>query len=111
MRADGLFIAIEVDDYAAAVEAVKAGGATDYIRKSPGLVDEIKLAINRAVEKLNLSKQNFALRRDAAARNSLENIIGSSFAMEKLKQTVRTVASTAITISGSCWTRCGGSTA
>ena len=67
-----------VDDYEAAVEAVKAGGATDYIRKSPGLVDEIKLAINRALEKLNLSKQNFALRRDAATRNSLDNIIGSS---------------------------------
>src|SRR5207248_6350549 len=65
-----------VDDYEAAVEAVKAGGATDYIRKSPGLVDEIKLAINRAVEKLVLSKQNFALRRDAATRNSLDNIIG-----------------------------------
>jgi two-component system response regulator PilR (NtrC family) len=80
------------------VEAVKAGGATDYIRKSPGLVDEIKLAINRAVEKLNLSKQNFALRRDAATRNSLDNIIGSSGAMEKLKQTVRTVASTASTV-------------
>ena len=87
-----------VDDYEAAVEAVKAGGATDYIRKSPGLVDEIKLAINRALEKLNLSKQNFALRRDAATRNSLDNIIGSSAAMDKLKQTVRTVASTASTV-------------
>src|SRR6201997_1070459 len=80
-----------VDDYEAAVEAVKAGGATDYIRKSPGLVDEIKLAINRALEKMTLSKQNFALRRDAATRNSLDNIIGSSPAMEKLKHTVRTV--------------------
>jgi two-component system response regulator PilR (NtrC family) len=87
-----------VDDYEAAVEAVKAGGATDYIRKSPGLVDEIKLAINRALEKLVLSTQNFALRRDAATRNSLDNIIGSSPAMEKLKQTVRTVASTASTV-------------
>ncbi|HEY8671689.1 MAG TPA: response regulator, partial [Terriglobales bacterium] len=37
-----------VDDFEAAVEAVKAGGATDYIRKSPGLVDEIKIAIRRA---------------------------------------------------------------
>ncbi len=45
-----------VDDYEAAVEAVKAGGASDYIRKSPGLVDEIKLAINRVLEKLSLSK-------------------------------------------------------
>ena len=87
-----------VDDYEAAVEAVKAGGATDYIRKSPGLVDEIKLAINRALERLVLSTQNFALRRDAATRNSLDNIIGSSAAMEKLKQTVRTVASTASTV-------------
>jgi two-component system response regulator PilR (NtrC family) len=87
-----------VDDYEAAVEAVKAGGASDYIRKSPGLVDEIKLAINRVLEKLALSKQNFALRRDAASHNSLDNIIGSSAAMEKLKQTLRTVASTASTV-------------
>src|SRR6201987_1296089 len=87
-----------VDDYEAAVQAVKAGGASDYIRKSPGLVDEIKLAINRAVEKLALSKQNFALRRDAATRNSLKNIIVSSPAIDKLKQTVRTVASTASTV-------------
>ena len=76
-----------VEDYEAAVEAVKAGGASDYIRKSPGLVDEIKLAISRVLEKLTLSKQNFALRRDAASHNSLDNIIGSSPAMEKLKQT------------------------
>jgi len=87
-----------VDDYEAAVEAVKAGGASDYIRKSPGLVDEIKLAINRVLEKAILSKQNFALRRDAASHNSLDNIVGSSAAMEKLKQTVRTVASTASTV-------------
>jgi two-component system response regulator PilR (NtrC family) len=87
-----------VDDYEAAVEAVKAGGASDYIRKSPGLVNEIKLAMKRTLEKLVLSKQNFALRRDAATRNSLDNIIGSSPAMEKLKQTVRTVASTASTV-------------
>ena len=87
-----------VDDYEAAVEAVKAGGASDYIRKNPGLVDEIKLAMNRVLEKQVLSKQNFALRRDAAARNSLDNIIGSSGAMEKLKATVRTVASTASTV-------------
>ena len=87
-----------VDDYEKAVEAVKAGGASDYIRKSPGLVDEIKLGINRALEKVNLSKQNFALRRDAAARNSLDNIVGASSAMEKLKETIRTVASTQSTI-------------
>jgi two-component system response regulator PilR (NtrC family) len=87
-----------VDDYEAAVQAVKAGGASDYIRKSPGLVDEIKLAINRSLEKLALSRQNFAFKRDAATRNSLDNIVGVSAAMEKLKQTIRTVASTQSTV-------------
>jgi two-component system, NtrC family, response regulator PilR len=87
-----------VDDYEAAVAAVKAGGAADYIRKSPGLVDEIKLAIRRALQKVDLSRQNFALKRDAATRNSLDNIVGISSAMEKLKQTIRTVASTQSTV-------------
>jgi two-component system response regulator PilR (NtrC family) len=87
-----------VDDYEAAVEAVKAGGASDYIRKTPALLDEIKLAINRALEKVTLSRQNFAFKRDAATRNSLDNIIGASPAMKQLKQTIRTVASTQSTI-------------
>ena len=67
-----------VDDYEAAVQAVKAGGASDYIRKTPALLDEIKLAINRALEKVALSRQNFAFKRDAATRNSLDNIVGVS---------------------------------
>ena len=87
-----------VDDYEAAVQAVKAGGAADYIRKSPALVDEIKLAIKRALDKLSLSRQNFAFKRDAATRNSLDNIIGASSAIDKLKQTIRTVASTQSTV-------------
>jgi two-component system response regulator PilR (NtrC family) len=87
-----------VDDYEAAVQAVKAGGAADYIRKSPALVDEIRLAIKRALDKLSLSRQNFAFKRDAATRNSLDNIVGVSPAIEKLKQTIRTVASTQSTI-------------
>jgi len=87
-----------VDDYEAAVEAVKAGGATDYIRKGPSLVDEIKLGLRRALEKVALSRQNFALKRDAATRNSLDNIIGVSPTMAKLKQTIRTVASTQSTV-------------
>ena len=87
-----------VDDYEAAVEAVKAGGASDYIRKSPAMVDEIKLAIRRSLEKVSLSRQNFALKRDAAVRNSLDNIIGASAALERLKDTIRTVASTQSTV-------------
>jgi len=62
------------------------------------MVDEIKLAIRRSLEKVSLSRQNFALKRDAATRNSLDNIIGVSTAMEHLKNTIRTVASTQSTV-------------
>src|ERR1700731_2982207 len=48
-----------LEDYEAAVEAVKAGGATDYIRKRPGLVVHNKIAINRPLEKLVDRTQNF----------------------------------------------------
>ncbi len=87
-----------VDDLDAAVEAVKAGGAADYIRKGPGLVEDVRVAIQRAMERLSLRRQNFAFRRDAARFNSLDNIIGTDAAMEKLKQTIRSVASTQSTV-------------
>jgi two-component system response regulator PilR (NtrC family) len=87
-----------VDDMEAAVQAVKAGGAYDYIRKGPGLLEDVKVALKQAVSAQSLARQNIALRRDAAGRNSLDNIVGTSAAMEKLKQTVRTVATTASTV-------------
>ncbi len=87
-----------VDDYEAAIEAVKAGGATDYIRKGPGLVDDVRLSVGRAMQKQSLSRQNFALKRDAATHNSLDNIVSTSAAMETLKQTIRAVSSTGSTI-------------
>jgi two-component system response regulator PilR (NtrC family) len=96
---DSLVILITaVDDMEAAVQAVKAGGAYDYIRKGPGLLEDVKVALRQAVSAQSLQRQNIALRRDAAGRNSLDNIVGSSPAMEKLKQTVRTVATTASTV-------------
>lgn len=86
-----------VEDYEAAVQAVRVG-AFDYIHKGPGLMDELKLSVGRALETMNLQRQNLAFRRDAASRNSLDNIIGQSAAVEKLKTTIRTVAPTGSTI-------------
>jgi len=87
-----------VDDLESAVQAVKAGGAFDYLRKGPGLVVDVRVAVTQAIERLSLRRQNIAFRRDAASRNSLDNIVGVSPPMEKLKQTIRTVASTGSTI-------------
>ncbi len=86
-----------VEDYEAAVQAVK-GGAFDYIHKGPGLLEELKLAVGRALETLVLQRENFAFKRDAASRNSLDNFIGSSPVIEKLKATIRTVAPTTSTV-------------
>ena len=86
-----------VEDVHAAIEAVRAG-ASDYIQKGPDLVDAVKVAIETALDRVALRRQNFALRRDAATRNSLDNIIGVSPAMEQLKETIRTVASTQSTV-------------
>jgi two-component system response regulator PilR (NtrC family) len=86
-----------VEDYEAAVQAVR-GGAFDYIHKGPGLLEELKISVGRALETMILQRQNFALRRDAASRNSLDHIIGKSPAIEKLKATIRTVAPTASTV-------------
>jgi two-component system response regulator PilR (NtrC family) len=87
-----------VDDIEAAVAAVKAGGAADYIRKSPALIDDIRVAISNAVERGSLKRQNMAYKRDAAGRNSLDNIVGTSSRMQQLKSTIRMVASTGSTV-------------
>ncbi len=86
-----------VEDYEAAVQAVK-GGAFDYIHKGPALLEELKISVGRALETLALQQENFALKRDAATRNSLDNIVGDSPAVEKLKSTIRTVAPTGSTV-------------
>jgi two-component system, NtrC family, response regulator PilR len=86
-----------VEDYEAAVQAVRVG-AFDYIHKGPGLMEELKISVGRALETLTLQRQNFAFKRDAASRNSLDNIIGQSQAIEKLKGTIRTVAPTGSTV-------------
>jgi two-component system response regulator PilR (NtrC family) len=86
-----------VEDYEAAVQAVRVG-AFDYIHKGPGLMEELKLSVGRALETMSLQRQNFAFKRDAASRNSLDNIIGQSPALEKLKAIIRTVAPTVSTV-------------
>ncbi|HTD24217.1 MAG TPA: sigma-54 dependent transcriptional regulator [Terriglobales bacterium] len=86
-----------VEDYEAAVNAVNAG-AFQYIHKGPGLVEEIRVAVTRALETISLRRENFAFKRDASTRNSLDNITGSSPRIQQLKQTIRTVAPTQSTV-------------
>jgi len=86
-----------VEDLHAAIQAVKAG-ASDYLQKGPDLLEAVRVAVRNAVDRVSLRRQNLALRLDAASRNSLDNIIGASQTMEKLKHTIRTIASTQSTV-------------
>jgi two-component system, NtrC family, response regulator PilR len=87
-----------VDDLDAAVEAVKAGGAFDYIRKGPSLVDDVKLAVRKAIDRLQRERQILALKRDAFSRNSLDNIVGDSDAIKSLIERLRAIAPTTSTV-------------
>ncbi|HVP64889.1 MAG TPA: sigma 54-interacting transcriptional regulator, partial [candidate division Zixibacteria bacterium] len=86
-----------VDDSETPIEALNAG-AFYYIRKGPKLLEDVMTAVSLAMDKQALRQQNAALRRDAATRNSLDNLVGESEAMQKLKNTIRTIAGTTSTV-------------
>ena len=79
-----------------AVQAMKLG-AYDYITK-PFKVDEIKLIIQKALEKRDLRKENILLKREIASRAGFENFIGKSAAMQKVFALIRQVADTKSTV-------------
>lgn len=81
-----------------AVEAMKHG-AYDYIIKSaPFKVDEIKLIIEKALEKRSLRKENILLKREIESRAGFETFIGKSEAMQRVFALIRQVADTKSTV-------------
>ena len=86
-----------VDDSSTPIEALNAG-AFYYIRKGPKLLEDLLSAVALAMDRTQLRQQNAALKRDAAQRNSLDNLIGESEPMRRLKQTIRTIATTNSTV-------------
>lgn len=86
------------DDNEALISAGEAGGFFAYVRKTPNLAEDVVFAVSRGLEKVASDRQTFALKRDAASRNSLDNIVGASAAMAELKETIRAVASTSSTV-------------
>jgi two-component system response regulator PilR (NtrC family) len=86
-----------VDDSEVPIEALNAG-AFYYIRKGPKLLEDVLSAAALALDRSLLRQQNAALKRDAAQRNSLDNMVGESEPMRKLKQTIRTIATTVSTV-------------
>jgi len=75
-----------------AIEAMKEG-AYDYIIK-PFKVDEIRIVIEKALEKKLLTRENRQLRSELQVRHRDRSIIGSSPAMQRVFELVSQVART-----------------
>jgi two-component system response regulator PilR (NtrC family) len=77
-------------------EAFKLG-ADDFIQK-PFDVDELKLIVEKALERLRLLQENRAFRRAQRDRGRLDQIIGHSQKMQAVYQMIETVAQVQSTV-------------
>jgi two-component system response regulator PilR (NtrC family) len=75
-----------------AVEAMKHG-AYDYVTK-PFSVDEVRLVVEKALEKKNLSSENRILRRQLRDRSDVPLLIGKSAGMAAVCELIHQVADT-----------------
>ena len=79
-----------------AVDAMKAG-AYDYLTK-PFEIDELRLVVNRALEKIDLERENRDLRKQIAADGQFGRLLGKSSRMQQLFATADQVAATDVTV-------------
>ncbi len=79
-----------------AVAAIKAG-AYDYVPK-PILDAELLLVVSRAFEEQSLRQENARLRRELGERYGFAGIVGRDHRMQRLYETVETVAPTRATV-------------
>ncbi len=79
-----------------AIEAMKLGAA-DYITK-PFKVDEIKITIEKSINRKQLVSENKVLKKQLQDDNSFRNFIGNSESVVKLKKLAARVASSDSTV-------------
>ena len=80
-----------------AIEALNLG-AYQYVLKSDKLIEELKLAVNRALQELALREENVRLRRELLRVFAHNNIIGQSRQIQSILEMVRTVAPATSTV-------------
>jgi len=79
-----------------AVEAMK-GGAEDYVPK-PFDNDEIRLVVERALERTRLARENRLLLERVEREYGFGRLIGSGAAMQRVFETIQKVAETDLTV-------------
>jgi two-component system, NtrC family, response regulator AtoC len=80
----------------AAVDAIRQGAA-DFVTK-PFQLDELQLALDRALERRRLEAENTYLRQQLRDRYRLDQLVGRSPGMQELFSVIETVAATTSTI-------------
>ncbi|MCI0535088.1 MAG: sigma-54 dependent transcriptional regulator [Verrucomicrobiales bacterium] len=80
-----------------AVEAMKRG-ADDYVSKGKLQIDELEMRIARALRQQKLEGENESLKQQLDKKFGLENVVGSSPAMQRVFEVVRQVAPTRVTV-------------
>jgi two-component system response regulator PilR (NtrC family) len=80
-----------------AIQALNLG-ASRYVIKTDKLVEDLKLAVQRALEELALREENIRLRRELLRVFAAQNIVGRSRSIEAILEMVRTVAPTTSTV-------------
>jgi DNA-binding NtrC family response regulator len=89
---DSIFIIITgYGTIQSAVDAIKRG-VYDYIPK-PFTPDEVRIPVRRALEKINLERENIALKTQIESRYSFQSIIGNSPEMHEVFRIMRHAAS------------------
>jgi DNA-binding NtrC family response regulator len=94
---DTLAIVVSDDKRKATALKVMDAGAYDYFLK-PAAPDILRVIALRAVEKLNIERENRILRDELYRKDSLGDLLGSSDAMRSLVDSIRRVARTATTV-------------
>ena len=79
-----------------AIDAIRAGAA-DFIIK-PFRIDQILTAVDRCIERQEMQRENFVLRRQVDKIYDSSSMIGDCLLMENLDEVIKRVASTPSTI-------------
>ncbi|MFL6200237.1 MAG: sigma-54-dependent transcriptional regulator, partial [Thermoanaerobaculia bacterium] len=79
-----------------AIEAMKSGAA-DYISK-PFDVEELKIVVQKALEREQLADENIYLRRELEQKYTFNNIIGKSPRMQAIFSLIERIARTSSTV-------------
>jgi two-component system, NtrC family, response regulator PilR len=80
-----------------AVEALRLGAA-DYVHKSPGAANEVRLRVRKEMERRHLQRENVLLKRALQTAHSFSNIVGRSEPMLAVFQLIETIAPTNSTV-------------